>query len=144
MVQQIMPEQVPKFWEAAKDAIELAIPDVYGESPQKMNNILSSLLNGAMILWVTFGGEEGKTNGLFITKIIEDDITEVKSLLLYCLHTYYSVTPDIWAEGWKAMRKYGMSLGCKRMVAYTDVPFIINEAEKVGGTVSYTYLDMPF
>jgi len=144
MVQQIMPEQIPEFWEAAKEAVEIAIPDVYGESPQKMNNILSSLLDGAMILWVNFESAERKTNGLFITKIVEDDITEVKSLLLYCLHTYYAVSPLNWAEGWEAMRKYGMSLGCKRMIAYTDVPFIIDEAKKVGGTVSYTYLDMPF
>ena len=40
MVQQIMPEQVPKFWEAAKNLVEEAIPNVYGESSNKLNNIL--------------------------------------------------------------------------------------------------------
>ena len=144
MVQQIMPEQVPKFWEAAKNLVEEAIPNVYGESSNKLNNILSELLMGTMILWVTFDGEEKKTNGLFITKVIEDGITEVRSLLMYCLYTYSNVTPQIWADGWEAMRKYGMSVGCKRMTAYTDVPFIIEQAKKVGGVVSYTFLDMPF
>jgi len=144
MVQQIMPEQVPAFWEAAKDAIESAIPNVHGKPEQKLNNVLSSLLSGAMILWINFESEERKSNGLFITRVIEDDITDVKSLLMYCLHTYYPVSSMNWVEGWEAMRKYGMSLGCTRMVAYTDVPAIINEAKKVGGVTSYTFLDMPF
>jgi len=144
MVQQIMPEQIPKFWEAAKDLIEDTIPDIHGESPQKMNNILSKLLDGSMILWVTFDGVKRKTNGLFITKVIEDDITEVKSLLMYAGHSYYSVGPETWMEGWEAMSKYGKNLGCKRMLVYTDVPFLIEQAKKFGGTTSYTFLDIPF
>jgi len=35
-------------------------------------------------------------------------------------------------------------LGCKRMIVYTDVPFLVEQAKKFGGVVSYTFLDIPF
>jgi len=146
MVQQIMPEQVVTFWGVAKEAIEQCLPDVYGESEQKMNNILAGLLNGSLTLWITYEIVKMKkqTNGLFITKILKDDITEMKSLLMYCLHTYYSVEDRTWIEGWEAMEKYGRSRDCKRMVVYTDVPYIIEQAKKFDGVASYTFISIPF
>jgi len=146
MVQQIMPEQVTAFWEAAKDTILKSIPTIHGESEQKMNNILAALLSGKMILWVTYEIDKMKkrTNGLFITRILEDDITEIKSLLMYCGHTYHPVSDQVWVEGWEAMEKYSKANGCWRMVVYTDVPALVERAKQFGGSTSYTFLSLPF
>jgi len=147
MLQLIFPQQIPSFWVTIKDVIGMALPPVTGEKGNKLNNILTRLLEGTMECWVAFSERSGekKPNGLMLTTIISDDITETKSLLIYCMATIEGGEPDLqdYEEGIEAWKKYARANGCNRVVAYTNLDYLVDMAEKIGGSAIYSFISFP-
>jgi len=147
MLQQIMPEQIPAFWGSLEEMIRKALPVVPGESDGKFNNILTKLLEGVMTCWVAYDDRDGEkvSNGIGITIVVSDDVTETKSLLLYCMATLEGGSPSLqsYQEGMVALRKYAKSKGCDRVTAYTNIDYLINVAKSIGGVASYTFISFP-
>ena len=146
MLLQIMPEQVIQFKSVIEDAVNSAIPKIPGESRSKMNNIIKLLLLGEMIGWIVYRKLDGGSKesiGFMITKIMYDDITETKSVLIYCLHTYSNATDKEWEEGFNALLKYGVKHGCVRISGYVSLDYLIDKVEYFGGTVEQ-FISVPF
>jgi len=147
MLQQVMPEQIPSYWEAIKKVIETALPKIAGESNNKANNILERLLEGVFTCWVSYGIKDGekKANGVGLTRIISDEITETKSLLIYCMATIEGGDPDFkeYQEGILALRKYARSKGCSRITSYTDIEYLVDMARNLGGGTIYSFIAFP-
>ena len=102
MLLQIMPEQVIEFRPLIEQAIEEAIPPIEGESPQKVNNIITKLLAGELVGWIIYRQLDSgrkKSIGFMITSIVYDDVTETKSLMIYCLYVYERSVVNDWIEG---------------------------------------------
>jgi len=143
----ILPEQIPKFWRVLEDMIRKALPIIPGESKDKYNNILTRVLEGRMTCWVAYSEREGKKkpNGIMITTITEDEVTDTKSLLIYCMATIEDGEPDVqdYQEGIDAWTKYAKSKGCIRVTAYTNIDYLVSMAEQIGGAAIYTFISFP-
>ena len=147
MLQMIMPEQIPAFWGSLEEMLRKALPIIPGETDEKYNNILTKLLEGVMTCWVAYHEEDGEkiSNGIGITMVINEIITETKSLLIYAMATLEGKNASLqdYQEGIEALRKYAKSLGCNRVTSYTDNEYLVNMAKNIGGVSSYTFIAFP-
>ena len=122
-----MPEQTVHYWDKVKGLVDDAIPKIPGETENKMNNILANLLSGKFLGWFDYYvDKEGnkKTDGIIITTILKDDVTETKSLLIYCIAAFSKVPMKNWKDSLKGLGKYAKSRGCSRMISYS-IPKIV-------------------
>ena len=85
MINRLLPDQISKFWDIIKYALEQTLPPFVIKHSDNMNYILSSLLSGKTSCWVSYEKNEdaSKINGIILTKIVFDDATHTKNLLLY-------------------------------------------------------------
>ncbi len=145
MLTRLLPDQISQFWDVIKYAIEQSLPPIAGEGPDKMNKILTSLLSGRSDCWASYtvNGDQRRFEGIVITKITHDDVSDTKNLLIYCLYGYEMVDKSSWTSGFKSLVKYASSQGCHRIIGYTDVPFITKTVEKLGGETRYTFISLP-
>ncbi len=141
MLIKLLPEQISKFWDVVKYAIEESLPPIASDHPDKMNRILSSALSDEIGVWVSYThGDNTKIDAVILTKVNYDDASGSKSMLIYCLYGFRKVSEEIWHSWFDAVRKYAISRGCSRVVAYTDVPKVIEMAKSLGGNVDYTFI----
>lgn len=141
MLTQLLPDQISKFWDIIRYAIEESLPPTVGEHPDRMNRILSSLLCYKIQCWISYTrGDVTKFEGLVLTRVLYDDATDTKNLLIYCLYGYGETNVQTWTGGLLSIAKYAQSKGCTRIMAYSDVPYIVSLAEKLGGEAKYTFL----
>lgn len=144
MLTLLLPEQVSEYWNIIKYGIESSLPPTIGESPDKMNRILSSLLCNRLQCWASYKKVEDKIvlEGIVVTKILYDDGSDTRNLLIYCLYGYKEVGKGSWLEGLKALAKYANAKRCSRIIAYTDVPYIVDIVKKLGGEAKYTFVSL--
>jgi len=145
LVTKLLPEQVSAFWSVIKFAIEESLPPIVNDHPDKMNRILSSCLRGTTEVWAEYV-KEGKENeqikfeGIALTQVLYDEPSESKNLLVYCLYGYNPIDAGSWARTLVVITKYAEGLGCNQIIAYSDVPHIINLAKGLGGNTDYTFI----
>ena len=142
MLTKLLPEQVSKFWDIIKYAIEESLPPIAGENPDRMNRILTAALSGSVICWASYTREEGtsKFEGILITKLLYDDVSDTRNLLIYCIYGYESVSDSSWLDGLKSILKYAASKRCNQIIAYTTSPYIVKLVNDLGGDSSYNFI----
>ena len=145
MLTQLLPDQISKFWDVIKFAIEESLPPMVSEHPERMNNVLAALLSGKAECWASHRNtREGKVfEGVVVTKFLVDDITTTKNLLIYSVYGYSDTNAETWRQGFAALAKYAISKGCYAIVGYTDVPNVINIVRKLNGEANYTFIKLP-
>ena len=145
MLTRLLPDQVSNLWSIIKYAVEESLPPIAGESPNKMNNILTALLCSKAQCWMSYvkSKEGNKFEGLVITEITHDDISDTKSLLIYCLYGFEKASRKSWTGGMKALVKFASSRGCSSITAYSEIPSIISLVERLGGETKYRFIKIP-
>ena len=141
MLTKLLPEQISKFWPIIKYAVEMSLPPIAGEHPDRMNRILASTLSGTTDVWASYTrGEENRFEGIVLTRLGYDETSNTKSLLIYCLYGYGEVNRNSWLQAIELLAKYAKSKGCSRVTAYTSEPYIVKLATDLGADVSYTFI----
>jgi hypothetical protein len=145
MITKLLPDQISKFWPVVKYAVEQSLPPTVGDHPDKMNRVLSGMLSGKLDVWVSYRheGEVTKFDGIIVTQILYDDASNTKSLLIYSIYAYESTLPTTWAEGFESLFKYAKSKGCYKCIAYSSVPYVVEQAKKFGADTSFTFISFP-
>jgi len=107
-----------------------------------MNRILAAALSGRVEVWASYTKEDGKNKfeGIVLTKILYDDVSDTRNLLIYCLYGYNKVSDNSWINGILTLAKYAKSRRCSQIVAYTDVQRIIKVVNSLGGESKYTFI----
>lgn len=144
MLTRLLPEQISEFWDVIKFAAEQSLPPIAGEHPDKMNRVLSALLSGKAQCWASYvkGEEVNKFEGFLITKIIYDEVSDTKNLLLYCLYGYTEVEQNTWIVGLVKVAKYARAKGCNAIVGYSNVKHLIEIANDLGADTSFTFISI--
>ena len=145
MLTKLLPDQISKFWDIIRYAIEESLPPVAGESPDKMKKILTSLLCGKSECWASYEKTEEirKLEAIVVTRISYDDVSDTRSLLIYSLYSYEGMSQASWKSGLTSLVKYARSKKCERIIAYTEVPGIIELVNRLGGETKYTFISIP-
>lgn len=145
MLTRLLPDQVSKFWDIIRYAIEQSLPPIAGEDPDKMKKILMSLLSSKSQCWASYDVNEDKRTleAIVITRIFYDDASDTKSLLIYCLYGYGHIRQSSFTNALKALVKFAKSESCERVIAYTNEPGVVNLVNRLGGDTSYTFISIP-
>jgi len=96
MLTKLLPDQISNFWDIIKYSVEESLPPIVGDHPDKMNRILSSLLCGKSECWASYNrqGDNTKFEGIVLTKMLYDDASDTRNLLIYCLYGYEEVNKE--------------------------------------------------
>ena len=146
MLTRLLPDQISEYWDIISPAIEASLPPIASGKEERMNRVLMSLLSSQSQCWAGYRVDDNEKRvfeGIMVTKIYHDYISNCKSLLIYSLYSYSKVSKRTWLNGFKSIIKYAMSHDCEDIVAYTSVPFLIDMAKKLGGNVDYTFVKLP-
>jgi hypothetical protein len=145
MVNKLLPDQISKFWPIIKYAVEQSLPPIVIDHPDKLNRILAATLSGKLEVWASYKHlKDGtiKFNGIVITQILYDEITLLKSLLIYSVYAYEDTSYDTWSEAYNSIGKYAKSQGCVRFVAYVSAPSVLKIVHRLGGDTSFTFISV--
>ncbi len=138
MLTKLLPDQISKFWDVIKFAVEQSLPPIAHDHPDKMNRILSSLLCGKTDCWVSHKSE--KFESVMLTKILYDDASNTRNLLIYCLYGYEIMNNESWSSGLETLLKYAKGKKCNQIISYTELPNMIELANKLGAETKYTFI----
>lgn len=143
MLIKLLSEQIAKYWDVIKYAVEESVPPIANENYDKMNRILEALLNGSMDCWVSVNDENKKIEAIVVTTFSEDYCSGVRNLLIYSIFGYNEISDKSWAEGFETLSKWAKSCGCIRIIAYTDVDRIKEVVNSIGGNTRYSLVSIP-
>ncbi len=143
MLLKLMPEQVVRYWDFFKEGFEKSLPPIAGESPDRMNNILESLLVGGMTMWISFRKEtEVEATGFLVTQMVVDQPSKTKSCLLYAMYSPDGFTFEEWKEGFEGIIKYAKARDCNRLTAFSKHEAVLKRALDFGGDISYRFISI--
>jgi len=144
MLVKLLPDQVPKFWNVISYAIDNSVPPISISGQEQLNNILKSILAGRSQAWLEVDKEAKPPDltGVIITTFMYDEVSEVKNLLIYALFGLKFIKPEVWSEGLRMLKGFAKQTGCHRIVAYTNVPRIVEIVKSLGGQAEFTFVTM--
>lgn len=134
-------DQVARYWDDLKEAIEKALPPVAGDNEDLLNFVLARLLADSMQCWVS--RRDGKIYGIGTTVITEDACSGSRDLLLYTVYALPGADKELWIEAFETVKKWAKTQGCKRFVGYTVNEGMVKVLEKFGAEF-WTYAAVPF
>lgn len=110
--------------------------------------VLREIQSGKIQLWaigVQKSEKERVALGVVATSFVLDHITGERNLLVNALHKAneeVELSDDIWLDGVLHLKMYALQQGCKKIVAFSDNPRVIEMFEKFGGSARVRFLQM--
>jgi hypothetical protein len=139
MILRLASDQCAGYWEDIKNVVAASIPTFADSSQDGMNQVLANLLDGHAQAWVGLDGQV--VVALAITLIQIDTITGVRNLLIYALAGYGNIRKEIWEEGFKALKVFASANDCRKILAFSSIPRIIEVATTLGGNCDVRVLE---
>jgi len=140
MLVRVMSDQICANWEPIRQAIEVSLPPVSPGAENRMDKILEALISGDMQCWMS-ADKEGNAEAVVTTSVVIDGISGTKSLLIFSLYGM-DVNRVSWVEGLKGLARYAKSVGCDKVIAYSNVDSVINFMYKVGADIQYRLISL--
>lgn len=134
-ITKLIPEQIMSYWPQIKECINTALPPHVKDSPESMLHIQEALLVGKLECWIAHAtGDQSNVYALATTCFVTDEISLTKNLLVYTLATLNPHSQDLWMISYEVLAKYATSRGCSNIIAYSNVPVILNIVNSLGGS----------
>jgi hypothetical protein len=142
MLVQLLPDQVAKYWEQIKFAVQSSFPPTATATDLNMNKVLTALLAGSLVAWASVDKESKKIVAIVTTTIMDDACSDSKNLLIYSLFGLSNIGKDNWTDGYETLMKYAKGKGCNKLVAFTKVDLIKKLAKYYGGDTENTLISI--
>ena len=144
MLIKLLPDQVTKFWKIISFAINESLPPVAIGTRNRLNNMLKEILARRAHVWFNMQkrDESFEISAVLVTHVYTDPMSEVKSLVIYCLYATAFNSDQTWAKGCETLRTFARSLGCHRVVGYTNSERVRQVIEANGGSTKYTFVSL--
>jgi len=124
-------DQVSSHWSGVLlPAIRASLPPTVYDSNAVDSKLLESALTGKLSCWVAVDDQE--IVGVVTTTVTEDECTGVRNLWIYSIYGFTNIHEDVWVECLKTVVLYARSVGCHRVLGYTNAPHVVKWSEKLG------------
>ena len=140
MITALLPEQIARYWDIIKYAVERSVPPIPGEHPDKLNRILSSALSGKIKVWVVRSHDKSKLESIILTEVLYDYVTDITSLLIYSVCSFETINRTTWPKTLSYIARYAKAKKIDRIVAYSSLKGIVDISKKLGADTSYTFI----
>ncbi len=138
----LLPEQISRHWELIHEVLENINMSGTPFDQEIVTRIAEKLISGQVQCWVV--NEDKKLAAFVFTAIIVDSVLGLKNLLLigiYSLELAQSL--NIWKKGLMTLQKYAQGNSCKNIVFYTNIPELIQIANKFGANTEFVFGVIP-
>ena len=142
MLVQLLPDQVAKYWEQIKFAVQSSFPPTTTAAEINLNKVLQSLLVGNLVAWASIDKESKKIVAIVTTTIMEDACADSRNLLIYSLFGLSDVGKQNWVDGYTTLMEYAKAKGCSKLVGFTKVEVIKKLAKHFGGDIENTLISI--
>lgn len=115
----LVPDQIPRFWEAIKFAAINAemVEEKYRDN--FLNRLLYLLLSSRAQCFVRLS-EDRKLQMIGLTSIQVDPIRDEKTLFAYSLYSFEKVPGEVWIKDLENLKDWAKASGCKTLTAWTN------------------------
>lgn len=130
-------------WHFIKDSIIRSFPPIACATEESLLAAQEAFLLGEMDCW--FGVESLESQeiiAVMTTKMVREDITGTKNMLIFSVATYQLHNADLWISGYKTLKAYAKSKGCAKIISFTDNPRVVNIAESLGADVTWHFIQL--
>lgn len=142
MIIRLTTVQISDHWDAIKEMIKQATKDIPGQTKDKDNSILRSLIIGSSVCWILYeriAERQNDIKGMMITRIFEDELVDVKNLFIYTIKGWGMVESDSYKEGFDTLKRYGKENNCNRIIFYSEIPMVFSIAEMLGFNIDIRF-----
>ena len=143
MLTQLTPEQIAGHWSEIKTHLETALVPFVDITPTTINNIFESFLAGRAQLWIMWqlDNEAVKVYGMGSTFVQTDAVSGTKNLLIYTISGYTFIPQELWKDAFDKIMEFAKVNNCAKLVAYSQVPRILEIVKQLGGEAKTTYIE---
>jgi hypothetical protein len=143
-ITKLIPPQIMTYWPQIKECINNSLPPHVKDSDESMLRIQESLLVGNLECWLIHeSGDVSKVLALATTCFVTDEVSMTKNLLVYTMATLNPHSRDLWSIAHEMIGRYAVSRVCSNVIAYSNLPEVINIAERLGGDTSWRIIYFP-
>lgn len=141
MLIKLTPEQIIANWSVIFYAVSASLPPISEYSDIGMVEIKRKLLSDEMQCWAVVDKEE-KITLLATTVIVSDLGTGIYNLLIYSLFAVSPLDESKLSEELFSLKIFAKENKCKKIIAYSNIPKIINLVKNLGGRVDYQLISL--
>lgn len=139
MVKKLTNEQIRNHWDELKQGIMAAFQTVPRDTGLWGMQMLEQLLSDKASLWVGLD-DKATIVATVMTSFVSDPFSLEKHLVIYSLYGYNKIPEDIWKDGVEVLSQYAKDKSCTKVVAYSNVPRVIEFCEKYQANVDVRYI----
>jgi hypothetical protein len=139
----LLPDQIMEHWHFIRDSMVRSFPPIAQQSPEALLRLQEQFLLGEMDCW--FGVEALNTQDIIAvmtTKVVAEEATGTKNMLIFSVTTYQLHSPDLWSDGYDTLRKYAASFGCTKIISFTNNPIVLEIARSLGADINWTLVQL--
>ena len=141
MLLKLSGKEIEDNWEAIKTALVMSALPLADKSPEKIQNILTSLLDGRSICWAAFSGSLITT--VVITTMIVEELSQTKNLLVYCAHGFRKHSGKEYFRMAEIIGDYAVDSGCIGVMLYSSNDRLTDLLVKHGARADYRFVVFP-
>ena len=139
MILLLTPDQCSAYWHDLKQAVKIAMPSIGDNSDEGLNEVLSSLLTGTSQAWALLDATQ--VVAITITVIHQEPVSKARNLLIYALAGYANIKQELWLEGFNRLKAFATEMNCRKIIAYSSVPRVLDIAVGLGGNTNTHLLE---
>jgi hypothetical protein len=131
MAIQLLPNQISLVWDSIKYIAKNVDRISDADAPGYFRTLLISLLNSQAQCFVRLD-DQRQLIRVCITKIIQDDMTKERTLLIMHLYSFKRTDDSHWLSDISDIRKFARNSKCTKMVAYSNNSRVFEIVESLG------------
>jgi hypothetical protein len=115
----LVPDQIPRFWEAIKFAVvnsEMIEEKYRGKF---LNRLLYLLLSSKVQCFVRLN-DARKLQMIGLTSVQVDELRDENTLFAYALYSFEKVSNEVWIEDLETLKDWAKVSKCKSLTAWTN------------------------
>ncbi|KKN51492.1 hypothetical protein LCGC14_0622330 [marine sediment metagenome] len=142
MLIRLTDKQVSTYWEDVKAHVRYSLPIHMEFNDKAMSNILDGLIKGDTQCWVGLDKDKDPPDPvcMILTAFSTEYATKTKNLVIFSFSAYSHLVDEVYAEGIQVLKQFAAKNKCHRLIAYTQIPRILDVAKKLDGDISTTLL----
>lgn len=136
MTIKLLPDQVPKLWNAIKFAAATIDRVSQEHLPNYLNKLLAELLSEKAQCFIRMD-ETRHLLAIAITKISIDNVSGDRILTISCVYSFQKAALTDWNDDRELLRSFAIKSGCKRIVTCSNNQRVFDLALSNGFTEQY-------
>lgn len=146
MLFKLNPDQIQRHLAMIEEAALHSLAPLSTENEHLVSRVLASVLNGDLLVMASVGrGDSGEpvVHALGFVSVSEDVCSGTRNLLIYGMYGFAPMRDDLWKENMQCLVRLAESLACHQIVAYSNVPRVIEMTKQLGWDVSNRFMTFP-